>query len=647
MLNPMGELREECRRLLLGALDKAFPNVDRPKIALSFPPSPTLGDLSSSISFQLSKAVGRNPREVAEELVSHMDPSSSKLLSAVKAVKGYVNFHADLPAFAEMTLEAVEELDEEYGFLKAERPMRVIVEHTSANPNGPIHIGNARNSVLGDSLARILERRGHEVRRHFYVDDMGRQVAMAAYGWRLLGEPEPEGPPDLFVGFLYASVNCINEVKKLKRRLEEIRGEPERDEEARQILRRLDEYAAAAQDLRERNPRLFDLLLERMEEDPDPDAEISRLNTEYEKGVPEVKDLVLRLVGYCLKGFEESLGSIGITFDSWDYESTHVWDGSVGAVVEALRATPYVHVERGALVLDCEGIARDFDLKRRWGISEAYEIPPLVLVRADGTTLYTTRDIAYTLWKFQRAERVINVVGFEQTLAQLQVRIALVALGKRDLADRLTHFAYEFVRLPGFKMSGRMGRYVTLKEVVDRAISLARREVEKRSPYLTEEQKEEISRIVGIGAVKYTLLGVDPMRPVVFSWERVLDFERNSAPFIQYAHARACNILKKAGEASRERDYSLLGHPLERDLVMMIARFPEVFVSAAEDLQPNEVAEYANLLADKFNSFYAALPVIRAEPEGLSGARLALVNAVRIVLRNALDLLRIEAPERM
>jgi len=648
MSNPIGVFREQCERILIEGLDKAFPGSEKPAIVLSYPPSRDFGDLSSSVCFQLSKELKSNPNRLAETLVSSLLVTSSSLISSVKTIGGYINFYSKLSELAELTFKTARSLDKEYGLIKIEHPLKIIVEHTSANPNGPIHIGTARNSILGDSLARITEKRGHSVKRHFYVDDMGRQVAMAAYGWSLLGAPEPEGSPDLYVGILYASVNCINEIRKLKSKLDELRDDPEKAQEFREAVAKLDEYTVAAQDLRERNPALFDVLLEKMDKDPDPDLSISRLNTSYERERPEAKNLIQGMVSLCLKGFEETLGSLGICFDSWDYESAPVWDKSVNIILDALRATPYVEVENGALVLDCDGIARDFDLKRRWSISENYEIPPLVLIRADGTTLYTTRDIPYTLWKFQRAERVINVVGFEQTLPQLQLRIALVALKKREIADRLTHFAYELVRLPGFKMGRRMGRYITLTDVVERAITLAYEEVEKRSSHMNEEQKNEISRMVGLGAVKYTLLSIDPMRPVLFSYERALDFETNSAPFIQYAHARACNILKRASEEpAKETDYSLLAHTLERELVTSIARFPEVFISAADDLRPNEIAEYANLLADKFNSFYAALPVIKAEPEGLSGARLDLVNSVRIVLRNSLDLLRIGVPERM
>jgi arginyl-tRNA synthetase len=152
---------------------------------------------------------------------------------------------------------------------------------------------------------------------------------------------------------------------------------------------------------------------------------------------------------------------------------------------------------------------------------------------------------------------------------------------------------------------------------------------------------------VGKGAVKYTLVEVDPTKPVVFTWDRVLDFEKNSAPYIQYSHARAQSILNKASKEPENADYSLLIDPIERDLVLTLARFPEIFVDAAEYLRPNSIADYANALADKFNRFYTKLPVIKAWSQELSDARLALVDAVRIVLRNALKLLGIEAPERM
>jgi arginyl-tRNA synthetase len=220
-------------------------------------------------------------------------------------------------------------------------------------------------------------------------------------------------------------------------------------------------------------------------------------------------------------------------------------------------------------------------------------------------------------------------------------------LGHVDKVKNLRHFAYSLVKLPGYKMSGRAGRYITLAETVDEAVKRAYDEVVKRSPQLPEDEKKRVSSLVGIGAIKYALVQVDPAKPVVFTWDRVLDFEKNSAPYIQYSHARAGSILRKAERKPENPDYGLLKEPIERDLILTLSKFPEVFVDSAENLRPNEIADYANSLADKFNTFYGALPVLKAKPPELSDARLALVEATKIVLRSALTLLGIEAPEKM
>ncbi len=645
MSNPLAKLREECQRLLDRAVSEAYPGAEAPTTRFSQPPSPEMGELSSAVSFQLARRLRQRPPEIAQRIVEKIDASSSGLVGSAEALNGYINFHADTGSFSRLVLEAVADEDKDYGFVRDPLPERVMVEHTSANPNGPIHIGNARNSILGASLAEMMRRRGHEVTVHFLVNDMGRQVAMATYGWKLLGKPEPEGRAELWVGTIYASVNVINETNRLRAELEEAEGKGWTGKVA-ECKKALRQYETAADELRKRDRWVFETLERRLSEEEDPDSEIVSLNTAYEKGEPETVEDVRRLVGYCLRGFEESLGEIGIGFDSFDYESDLVWRKAAEEVLEGLKATKYVEVDDGALVLDCDRIAEDYGLKERWGLNPEHEVPRLVLVRSDGTTLYTLRDIAYSIWKFGLVERVINVIGYEQTLAQLQLRIALAALGKLWMGDRQTHYAYEFVKLPGVKMSGRLGRYVTLTEVLERSVELAYGEVAARSPHLPEEQKREISGMVGHGAVKYSLLSVDPMKTVVFDWAKALNFEMNSAPFIQYSHARACNILARAGDEP-EPDYGLLMDPRERGLVTMMASFPEAFEGAATELKPGDITAYANNLADGFNSFYASLQVLRAETPGLVAARVALVDAVRIVLRNALSLLGIEAPERM
>ena len=235
----------------------------------------------------------------------------------------------------------------------------------------------------------------------------------------------------------------------------------------------------------------------------------------------------------------------------------------------------------------------------------------------------------------------------EQSLAQLQLKLALYALGQNDYGNNFVHFAYNLVSLPGYKMSSRRGRYITFDEVLDEAVERAFKEVSKRSPNLSDKEKQEISNFVGIGAVRYALIGVDPSKPVVFTWDRVLNFETNSAPYAQYTHARACSILRKIKTKPNLQNLGVLEKKLERELILFLSSFPDVFLEAAEYLKPNMIADYVNALADKFNSFYNAFPVIKADTESLRDARLNLTEAITIVLSNALNLIGVFAPERM
>lgn len=645
-VNPFREFRRECGGALREALGRLYPEAPPPTVTLSPPPSPEFGELSSSVCFELAKRVGGKPSEVAEEVVREMRLSELVLLRSAEEARGYVNFYVNLAELSALTLNSVRKLDVEYGFVKTEAPKRVIVEHTSVNPIHPIHIGQARNPVLGDAIARLLRARGHTVYRHYYVDDVGRQSAIIAYGYGKLGCPEPEGKPDHFIGKIYTITSCLLEVQRLK---EELEGAKTRlaNEERVKLQKQLDEWMAIAVELKQKHPRLFNQLLNEILRDEDPESRVTRLLQAYEAGEEDTKRIIRKVCNYCLEGFRETLNRAGISFDSWDWESELVWTSLVGRVLDRLKRTPYVFSVGGVLEFDAEKVAREKGLKEMLGLKEDQDIPSLTLVRADGTTLYTTRDIAYSIWKLQRAERVVNVIGMEQSLPQLQIKLALCALGHVEYAKNLAHFAYNLVTLPGYKMSARRGRYIAFDNVLDEAVRKAYEEVSKRSPHLSEEEKRRISNLVGVGAVKYALIEVDPTKPVVFTWDRVVNFERNSAPYIQYSHARACSILRKAPKEVSRPDYALLKRPLEREIVLMLARFPEVFVDAAENLKPHLIADFANALADRFNSFYNALPVIGAEQPGLRDARLALVDATRIVLRNALSLIGIEAPERM
>jgi arginyl-tRNA synthetase len=350
----------------------------------------------------------------------------------------------------------------------------------------------------------------------------------------------------------------------------------------------------------------------------------------------------------CLDGFRQTQRRVSVTYDLWDWESDFVWSGQVTDVIAKLKTSPFLYFENNVWAFNADKAANTLRLKSKLGVKENHEIPPLTLMRADGTSLYTTRDVAYSIWKFQRAERVINVIGMEQSLAQLQLRLALYALGYSKEADNFTHFAYNLVALPGYKMSSRRGHYITFDQVLDEAIERAYQEVCKRSPMFSEEEKRNIAQFVGLGAVRYALIDVDPSKQVLFTWDRVLNFETNSAPYVQYTHARACSILRKTIDVPQTTpDYSLLTEALEQELILQLASFPDMFIEAAEYLKPAAIADYANVLADKFNTFYNALPVIKAETPELSSARLALTDAIRTVLSNALLLIGVIAPERM
>jgi len=645
--NPFAEFRKECETALAYALRKILPEIKVETLPLSKPPNSEFGQLSSSLCFELAKKLNQKPTDLAEHLVKAMNKSVFSLVEKVaSAGGGYINFHVDSAKFSALTLASVKQLGSEYGFLKTEKPLKIIIEHTSVNPLHPIHVGQARNPMLGDALARILKSRGHTVFRHYYIDDVGRQSAVVAYGYAKLGKPQPDEKADHFVGKIYTITSCLVEINRLKKALELAKTVSSLDEIAK-LNKEIDDWVSIAAELKEKFPSTFNKLLAKIGRDKDPEEEVNRLNRAYEDGEPKATKLIREISELCLQGFRETQERVEIFYDSWDWESDFVWSTQVAEVLQRLKMSPFVYTEGGVLEFDAEKVTHVLNLKAKLGLKEDYEVPPLTLVRADGTTLYTTRDVAYTLWKFNRAERVINVIGMEQSLAQLQLKIALYALGYGKYADNFVHFAYNLVTLPGYKMSSRRGRYITFDEVLNEAVERAYEEVSKRSPHLAEEEKRKIANFVGVGAVRYALVDVDASKPVVFTWDRVLNFETNSAPYVQYTHARACSILRKAAREPEKPAFELLKETLERELVLALASFPDTFVEATEYLKPNVIADYTNALADKFNTFYNALPVIKAEPQELSDARIALTDAIRIVLHNALTLIGVVAPEKM
>ncbi|HSV49725.1 MAG TPA: arginine--tRNA ligase, partial [Candidatus Acidoferrales bacterium] len=616
--NPYDLFRAECQTALAAALAKTLPETNQPAIVLKKTPNIDYGQLSTSLCFELAKQLKQKPLDIAKRIADAVDKSGFDLIAKVEpAGAGYINFYVDFPKFSALIFNSIKELDRNYGFVKTDAPKKIIVEHTSVNPLHPIHIGQARNPTIGDTLARILQLRGHNVSRHYYIDDVGRQSSVVAYGYAKLGKPKPTEKSDHFVGKIYTVTCCIVEINRLKKQQPKATG----PDELAKINQELTEWVTIAAELKDKYPVLFDTLLTKIGQDEDPEGEISHLNRAYEDGQPAAKALIREVSDLCLDGFRATMQRVGVTYDSWDWESDFVWTPQVSEVMAKLKATPFIFNEKGVLQFDADKAALTLDLKGKLGLSANNEVPPLTLVRGDGTTLYTTRDIAYTIWKFKHAEKVINIIGMEQSLAQLQLKLALYAMGYGKDADNLVHFAYNLVTLPGYKMSSRRGHYITFDEVLDEAVRRAYEEVTKRSPMLSEAEKCTIANFVGLGAVRYALIDVDPGKPVVFTWERVLNFETNSAPYVQYTHARACSILRKAAKQPENNHLNLLSEKLEKELILNLANFPDMFIEATEYLKPAMIADYANALADKFNTFYNAYPVLKAESEQLSDAR--------------------------
>ncbi|HHF58843.1 MAG TPA: arginine--tRNA ligase, partial [Thermoplasmatales archaeon] len=378
--------------------------------------------------------------------------------------------------------------------------------------------------------------------------------------------------------------------------------------------------------------RFYQKAYQMMEENPDVEEEINDITRLCENGDEQPIEMVREAYKKALDGIKESLKRINVEFDEFVEESRFVRDGSVYKVVEELKKSKYAGCEDGAWYIDL----KEFGIQGR--------DTRFFFTRRDGTTLYATRDIAYHIWKLNQADIVINVLGEDHKLEAKQVEIALRILGMKRLPKVVF---YSFVTLPEGKLSTRRGRVIYLDDLIDEAIERAYQEVKKRrGNELDEERLREIAEIVGIGALRYNIVKIQPEKDIVFKWEEALNFEGDSAPFVQYAHARACSILRKES-APEKITVRNLKHPSEISLVKVLSRFPNVVKISCTQNRPHLIPSYLFELASTFNQFYRDCPVLKAESEEIKKERLALVDSVRIVLRNGLSLLGIEAPEEM
>ncbi|GGL27995.1 arginine--tRNA ligase [Halarchaeum grantii] len=579
-------LRAEVEEALTAALD----DLDLPSddLGIEEPPEGVDAVLASSAAFRLAGAAEAAPPAVAARIADAVDVDGLTYVDAVRAQGPYVNV-LPTPAYYADTLEASG--DDDYGHLPATGE-DVLVEHTSANPTGPVHVGRARNPIVGDAVARLMDYAGHDVTKEYYVNDAGRQMAVFTWAYETFDE-------------------------------DDLDSEPERDRIEYDLVRY---YRKGNQYLEEADPEDIEAA----------EDEIQAILQGLEAGEEETYERVQRVVDQVLSGMRECLLRLPAEFDEFVKETEFMLDGSTTELAERLKDTEEAVLEEGAWQLDLS----------EWGYEKK-----LVFLRSDGTSLYTTRDLAHHEWKFEAYDRSVTVLGEDHKLQAGQLQAALELLGND--VSQLDDVIYSYVNLPEGKMSTRAGTGVDLDDLLDEAIRRARDEVESRlddrirDDDLDEEDVERIAEQVGVGAVRYDIISKQPQKAITFEWEEALDFEAQSAPYVQYAHARTCGILADA-EVPADVDASVLDDDAEIALLRQTARFPRVIEAAAEDLEPHQVATFAREYADAFNAFYRECPVLADDVDpAVRSARLALVRAARHTLANALDVLGVEAPTSM
>ncbi len=621
------EFEEEATHLLVEACEGL--HSDPTQVEVSLPPSPSYGDLSSAVPLRIARQLGEKPGEVALKLADRIMSRSShyKYVGGVVAHQGgYLNFTLNHGRFAFDSIEEVRAGDL-IGASPHEKET-VAVEHTNVNPNKALHIGHARNLVLGDSLVRVMRHLGYRVQALNYIDDSGAQVADVIVGFRFLGIPDeaPQGMKfDVYCGdSVYTRVN------------QEYARDPALKEKQSLVLR------------------------------------------EIEKGTGEIAEYTRGVVKRILADQLSTCWRLGASYDLLNWESQLVHSGMWERIFETMKKS-------GDVRFETEG-----ENKGCWVIPDPETGEQKVVVRSDGTVVYVAKDIPYAAWKlgivpdpfgyevysdsqpggakafttslhgrkggvrFGGADLAVSVIDTRQSYLQRIVAKVLEKL-REGSSRRYLHRGYEVVALSkktasqlGFgiegdfaHMSGRKGLYVNVDAVLAALKKKAREETRKRNLSESDGWVDDVAEAVAVAALRYELLKQDPDKMIVFDLDESLRFEGDTGPYLLYTYARARRILDKTPgkpEISLPAA-SKLSKPMEKELVKKLSMLDMSLMTAGEYLSPKEVALYAHDLAVKFNEFYEKVPVNKEEDEPLRDARLALVDASSRVLAQAMRLM--------
>ena len=550
------------------------------------------------VVFPFLKISRKKPEDTAADLGEWLK-NNCEMVSDYNVVKGFLNLVISAQTWTDLLNKI--DADEHYGEKQSTADSKlVMIEYSSPNTNKPLHLGHVRNNLLGWSLAKIMEANGNRVVKTNIVNDRGIHICKSMLAWLKWGNgetPETSGKKgDHLIGDYYVAF----------------------DKHYREEIREL-----VAQGMDEEKAKQEAPLIK----------EAHEMLVKWENNDPEVRALWKKMNEWVYAGFDETYKALGVSFDKIYYESQTYLEGKE-------------KVE--------EGLQKGFFYRRDdnsvWADLTKEGLDEKLLLRSDGTSVYMTQDIGTAKLRFQDfpIDQMIYVVGNEQNYHFQVLSILLDKLGFKWGKD-LVHFSYGMVELPNGKMKSREGTVVDADDLIAAMIADARKTSDElgKNADLTEEERQEIARKVGMGALKYFILKVDARKNMLFNPEESIDFNGNTGPFIQYTYARIQSILRKAGELTAVLPAAYKPSTKEVDLIQKISEYGAAVEQAGKDYSPSGIANYCYELTKAFNQFYHDYSILNADTEEEKQFRLVLARNVGKTLKNGMALLGIEVPERM
>ena len=562
------------------------------------------------VVFPFLKMSKKGPEQTAQEIGEYLK-ANDPAVAAFNVIKGFLNLTIASATWIELLNEI--QADEQYGLMQVtDASPLVMIEYSSPNTNKPLHLGHVRNNLLGNALANIVAANGNKVVKTNIVNDRGIHICKSMLAWKKYGNgetPETSGKKgDHLVGDYYVSFD-----KHYKA-------------EVKELMAKFTAQGMSGDEAKAKAEAESPLMQEARE-----------MLVKWEAGDPEVRGLWEMMNNWVYAGFDETYKKMGVSFDKIYYESNTYLEGKE-KVMEGLEKGFFYKKEDGSVWADLTAEGLDHKL----------------LLRGDGTSVYMTQDIGTAKLRFADypINKMIYVVGNEQNYHFQVLSILLDKLGF-EWGKSLVHFSYGMVELPEGKMKSREGTVVDADDLMEEMIATAKETSQELGKLdgLTQEEADDIARIVGLGALKYFILKVDARKNMTFNPKESIDFNGNTGPFIQYTDARIQSVLRKAAESGivipEQIPAGIELSEKEEGLIQMVADFAAVVKQAGEDYSPSIIANYTYDLVKEYNQFYHDYSILREENEAVKVFRIALSANVAKVVRLGMNLLGIEVPSRM